>query len=196
MYEDGDIDYFIITKSGRLWINRLMLTAFKKVFLLNSKKYFCINYFITEDRLEIPKQNMFTAIEIATLMPFKGNGTFDAFFAQNNWVLEYFPNFNIYNTGELKKYPNWLPKRIAEWTLGGKLGDWLDDSFMNLIRKVKERKFKKQAGASYDVAFKSDKNVSKHHPENRQQKVPKLLKDKIQLFETTYGVKFNLTSKG
>src|ERR1700744_2938750 len=36
MEPDGDIDYFIITKSERLWLCRSFLIAFKKVFLFNS----------------------------------------------------------------------------------------------------------------------------------------------------------------
>ena len=34
MAEDGDIDYFIITKPGRLWVTRTFLVLFKKIFLL------------------------------------------------------------------------------------------------------------------------------------------------------------------
>ena len=45
--EDGDVDYFIITSHKRLWIARTLLVLYKKVFLLNSKKYFCVNYFIS-----------------------------------------------------------------------------------------------------------------------------------------------------
>ncbi|MBC7865770.1 MAG: hypothetical protein IAF38_22545, partial [Bacteroidia bacterium] len=44
--KDADVDFFIITKSGRLWICRTFLIAFKKIFLFNSKKYFCVNYFV------------------------------------------------------------------------------------------------------------------------------------------------------
>src|SRR5690606_20772121 len=53
MTADSDVDYFIITKPGRLWLARTLLVVFKKIFLLNSRKFFCVNYFIDENHLEI-----------------------------------------------------------------------------------------------------------------------------------------------
>ena len=41
--EDGDIDFFIITKPKYLWLARTFLIIYKKIFLLNSKKYFCVS---------------------------------------------------------------------------------------------------------------------------------------------------------
>jgi len=58
--KEADIDYFIITKQNRLWLSRFLLVLFKKIFLLNSYKYFCINYFISEDNLEIEEKNIYT----------------------------------------------------------------------------------------------------------------------------------------
>ncbi|HZV13653.1 MAG TPA: hypothetical protein VFA55_10605, partial [Candidatus Kapabacteria bacterium] len=54
----GDIDWFIITAPGRLWICKAALTLFRRVFLLNDRTYFCTNYFISEDALEIPDKNV------------------------------------------------------------------------------------------------------------------------------------------
>ena len=191
MYPDGDIDYFIITKRNRLWINRMLLTLFKKVFLLNSKKYFCINYFVTEDNLKIKSKNIFTAVEIDSLLPLQGKEQFEKFFVQNKWVDHYFPNRegkNLHQATAIEYRSNWV-KFGMEKFLNGKLGDWMDDFFMNVIRKAKEQKFK--SNKSFEIAFKSDKNVSKHHPENRQQKVPILLADKIMGFEKEMGVKLS-----
>ena len=48
---DSDIDFFIITQHNRLWICRTLLMVYKKIFLLNSRKYFCPNYFISSEQL-------------------------------------------------------------------------------------------------------------------------------------------------
>ena len=66
---DSDIDFFIITQHNRLWICRTLLMVYKKIFLLNSRKYFCPNYFISSEQLEIIEQNRFTATELKTLIP-------------------------------------------------------------------------------------------------------------------------------
>ena len=42
MGQDADLDFFIITKPNRLWIARTLLILYKKIFLLNSRKYFCL----------------------------------------------------------------------------------------------------------------------------------------------------------
>ena len=41
--KDSDLDFMVITKKDRLWISKTLLMLFKKIFLLNSYKYFCIN---------------------------------------------------------------------------------------------------------------------------------------------------------
>ncbi|MCB9169832.1 MAG: hypothetical protein H6594_05695 [Flavobacteriales bacterium] len=84
---DGDIDYFVITRPGRLWIARTLLVLFKKVFLLNSRRYFCVNYFVDEDHLTIEDRNRFTATELVTLIPTNGKAACAAFFAANDWGL-------------------------------------------------------------------------------------------------------------
>ncbi|WP_201297583.1 nucleotidyltransferase domain-containing protein, partial [Flavobacterium sp. 9AF] len=58
--KNSDVDYFIITKPNHLWTCRTFLVLFKKIFLLNSKKYFCMNYFISSAYLEIEEKNIFT----------------------------------------------------------------------------------------------------------------------------------------
>lgn len=68
----SDIDFFVITKPGKLWVTRTLLMLYKKIFLLNSRKYFCINYFMSSSNLEVEEKNRFTATEIKTLIPLQG----------------------------------------------------------------------------------------------------------------------------
>ena len=53
MKADSDIDFFLITEPGRLWLARTLLVVFKKIFLFNSHKYFCVNYFVDTKHLEV-----------------------------------------------------------------------------------------------------------------------------------------------
>ena len=48
---ESDIDFFVITEPNKLWLCRTFLMLYKKIFLLNSRKYFCINYFISTSQL-------------------------------------------------------------------------------------------------------------------------------------------------
>jgi len=93
MEENSDIDYFVITHPNRVWFSRLALMLFKKIFLLNSRKNFCINYFVDSENLEIKEKNIFTATEIVTLLPTFGKNIYDEFYEKNFWVKEFYPNF-------------------------------------------------------------------------------------------------------
>ena len=187
--KDDDIDYFIITKNNRLWSARTFLVVFKKIFLLNSKKYFCINYFMTEENLTIPEKNRFTATECVTLKPMFGKNIFQKLIDTNGWVLDYFPNFKNTKDEEVLKIPFF--KKLLENLLDGKFGDFLERNFMKITQKHQEKKFKKKLKKhEFDLAFKGDENSSKHHPQNHQLKTIALLNKKIKVFNKKFG--FNI----
>src|SRR6201985_1615061 len=76
--DESDIDLFIITAKNRLWIARTIMHLFKKLsFLVNKEHFFCMNYFIDEQGLEIVEKNIYTATEIVTLIPLEGDLTFE-----------------------------------------------------------------------------------------------------------------------
>ena len=65
---------------------------FKKLtFITGHQHYFCMNYYIDEEAMLIGSQNIFTAIEIGTLLPVAGKDTLDNFFRINNWSRQFFP---------------------------------------------------------------------------------------------------------
>ena len=170
--DDGDIDFFIITSPKRLWIARTFLILYKKLFLLNSRKYFCVNYFISSNALEIEEKNIFTATELTTLLPMFGNGSFHKFYDKNKWVESYLPNKTV--TDGLSKL-NLVKKptvtKITEYFLDSKMGDWLDAVFLRITYHKWKIKFNHLEERQFNVAMKSTKNISKHHPLNFQRKV-------------------------
>ncbi len=187
--DDGDIDFFIITSPGRLWIARTLLVLYKKIFLLNSRKYFCVNYFIASNSLEIEEKNRFTATELVTLMPMYGNGSFHEFYKQNSWAFQWMPNMNF--THQLKtlsetKKP--VITRLTEKLLNTKMGDSLDKLFLRITYKRWKQKFNKMDERQFNVALKSTQNVSKHHPLNFQKQVISRLNQKYEEYQHKYNI--------
>ena len=90
----SDVDFFILTEPGRLWICRTLLILFKKLFLLNSKKFFCLNFFASTDNLMQQGQNIYVAAEVARLKMMYNEGLFTKFMEANEWIREYFPNYD------------------------------------------------------------------------------------------------------
>jgi hypothetical protein len=93
--EEGDIDFVIITAENRLWISRTLLILFKKIVLLNSRRYFCLNHFVSEKQLKFGLRNIYSAIEIATLKPLVNIDLFEQYMEANSWLSAYLPNWRV-----------------------------------------------------------------------------------------------------
>ena len=171
MPADGDIDYFLITEPGRLWLARTLLVLFKKLFLLDSHKYFCVNYFIDTEHLEIEDKNLFTATETLTLLPLYGQEWFERFSAANGWAQTYLPNYPWRRDEAALPHRRGFLKRCLEGLLNGRLGAWLDTRVMRLTVAYWRRKFRQFDQRTFDHALRSRRYVSKHHPLNFQRKV-------------------------
>jgi len=180
MEKDADIDYFVITHPNRVWFSRLILMIFKKIFLFNSKKIFCINYFVDTEHLEIEEKNIFTATEIVTLLPTFGANTYEEFYNKNLWIKQFYPNYPKRETNNILDRKNGIIKSLLEIILGNKLGDKLDDFAMALFERFNKTKYKDYNKEDFKLAFKSSKNESKHHPKFFQRKVLQEYDHKIQ----------------
>ncbi|AXG69452.1 hypothetical protein KORDIASMS9_01674 [Kordia sp. SMS9] len=188
--DEGDFDFFIITKPNRLWIARTLLVLYKKVFLLNSKKYFCVNYFISTDQLEISEQNLFTATEIATLIPLYGKDTFEDFIAANSWATPYFPNKPTAKTSTIRETEKGSFSKLLQRVFNGAVGLKLDHYLQKLTMKKWMKKFKHLAQEDFDIAMKSTRHVSKHHPQNYQNKVTTRLRERYNEVVEQYDLKY------
>lgn len=181
--EDGDIDYFIITEVNRLWLCRTLLVLFKKIFLFNSHKYFCVNYFIDQIHLEIEEQNVYTAVEVATLLPTYNAPLFEKFQAHNPWVQSYFPNITT-NTPTYIDAPLFPRlKKAIEWLFSGRLGDKLDDWLLKRTFQHWQEKFSDFDPDQFGIALKSKKHTSKHHPNNFQKRVLDAYTEKVKSWQ-------------
>jgi hypothetical protein len=181
--EKGDVDYFIIASPRRVWLCRTLLIAFKKIFLLNSRKYFCVNYFIDSSSLTIPDQNIFTATEIATLLPVNESELKNRFFSGNGWIKNIYPNHNGSADALIKEnisrpvFVGWMEKLCK-----GNAGELLDNFCFRQTLRRWQKKFPHFREQEFDLNMRSYKNVSKHHPQGNQQKVLNALEERMARF--------------
>lgn len=180
-----DVDYFIITSPNRLWVCRTLLILFKKVFLLNSRKYFCLNYFIDTDNLEIEEKNIFTATEVCFLKPVVNDALYHDFIRSNNWVKQYYAQTPVFDGVHLVPKKEGVLKKWGEKLLGGKLGESMDIWAMKRTLKFWKNKFPEIKTTDFEINFKSGRSISKHHPSGFQKKVVEALETKIREFEMT-----------
>jgi hypothetical protein len=178
MGDDGDIDYFIVTSPGRLWVARTLLIFYKKVFLLNSRKYFCINYVVDENSLAIEHQNRFTAMELVTLLPMVNAPLYEEMISKNHWLRTYYNTITQKFLQPVAVKRSWFQK-LAEPFLNTKIGDVLDDFFMKLTLSRWKSKFGNMSEQDFNVALQTSKTVSKHHPSNFQKKVLQGFEDRM-----------------
>jgi hypothetical protein len=184
---NSDIDFFVITRPGKLWVARTLLMLYKKIFLLNSRKYFCINYFMSSSSLEIEEKNRFTATEIRTLIPIQGKETLEAFYAKNQWVSSLFGPYEP----ELDAVPDIrkpLLSRAIEALLSNRFGHSVDHAFQSLTVGFWRRKFRHMETQDFRIALKSTDAVSKHHPRNFQKKVIAALNEKYDELNLKHNI--------
>jgi hypothetical protein len=172
--ENDDIDYFIITKTNRLWIARTLMHLLKKISFIGNKQHlYCMNYFIDEEAMEISEKNVFTATELFTLLPVCGNGTMDKFFKTNAWVNTYYPNY-LPKTETHKTCSRDSKLKLAiEYLLDNKFGNWLDDYCMKLtIKRWNKKEQQQKVNAKGNrMGLSTGKHFAKPNPVFFQQKI-------------------------
>jgi hypothetical protein len=186
MSRDDDIDYFIITSPGRLWIARTMLIVFKKLFLFNSYKNFCINYFIDSNHLNIKEQNRFTATEIVFLVPMYNLGLYHDFLLANQWIRLYYPVFR-----QKEHYVgNYSPliKKWLEYAIDVFWGNTLESFLYKTSSKYIKQKFQYMSPDVFSVCFSMLRHELRYFPKFSNSLISDRFLDRIQSFEIETGM--------
>jgi hypothetical protein len=167
-HRSSDIDYFIVTSPDRMWIARTLLIFFKKIFLLNQKKYFCINYFRTNDNILFDRRNDFyLAVELVTLRPIYNPAVYRDILANNSWLSEFFPNYPINRnvTGEAIEQKQSNIQYILEKMLSVINLDSLDTRLMRFMKDVWRRRYPHLNEQEREERFITRRSESSAFPE-------------------------------
>ena len=191
--KESDLDFMVITKKNRLWITRTLLMLFKKIFLFNSYKYFCINYFITEDSMEIEDKNIFTATEVATVKSVYNTEMIKKFLESNKWVNDFFPNYNccdpvLHTAGYKVNDRSSYIQKLIELVFAGRAGDCINRIFKNVYLRHWLKKYSDMNAEVRDRRFRSTDNVAKTHPEDMQSFILDKYREKLSQFNLQFNV--------
>jgi hypothetical protein len=145
---EADVDYLIVTAPGRLWLCRALVIGLVRRAARRGIAL-CPNYLLAESALELRQRDLYTAWELAQMVPIAGLDTYRHLRRQNRWASTFLPNaqgrpLDPGPGGNGAGPPNRSRlSRVAEGILGSPAGGWLEGWEMN--RKV--RRFTREAAA-------------------------------------------------
>ncbi len=133
--ELSDLDIFVVTKNGRIWLTTaLMLLTFE---ILGSRRLprhklrrqMCANHFITDKSLQMKNKSIFTAQLFSQLLPIyvADKSLLNRFENENKWVKKYVNIFDLRNKKLEKNIKKSLISKSAEFVLSGIIGRVLND---------------------------------------------------------------------
>lgn len=126
--DDDDLDYILVTASGRVWIARAFAILLVRLGRLRGVEI-CPNFVLAESALTQTKRDIFMAHEVVQIVPLYGHDLYQKFRVANGWVKDHLANAEkpFYDEAEIRLHGLQASiKRLLEMLLGGLLGDRLE----------------------------------------------------------------------
>lgn len=174
---DADIDYFIVTEPGRLWLCRAAVIAVVRLAARRGVTL-CPNYFLSERALALTERDLFTAHELAQMVPLAGLATYDRTRGANGWTATFLPNATgapraLGPTDRRGGGGQQLAESIGRTPPGAWIERW------EMRRKV--RKFRRRSHADTEASFSTD--WCKGHFEGHGRRVMAAFADRLRALE-------------
>lgn len=91
--ESGDdIDYFVVTEPGRVWLARFLIVQWVVKRADRQGIEVCPNYLISSEALTLEERDLFHAHELVQMVPIHGLEIYRELRAANQWALRFLPN--------------------------------------------------------------------------------------------------------
>ncbi|WP_375175186.1 hypothetical protein [Pseudooceanicola sp.] len=91
-YDGSDIDLLCVTSPGLMWQSRAFLLVAQRLDAMTRKRRICLNFFMSTDAMRFDNRCMYTAQELAQMVPLYGREVYDSMRAENAWSADFLPN--------------------------------------------------------------------------------------------------------
>lgn len=184
---ESDIDLFIVTKRGKLFLARTLVTILFS--LLGVRRHgnkiagrFCLSFFVSEDALNLQTihnspHDVYLPYWMLSLKPLYGQRTYKQFIAANTWFHDYFPG-RIFTEDALFWKQNIFFRAIArmkELILNVGIGTLLENSIKKMQMK-RHHKNLKHLGPEASVVV-NEKMLKFHNVDRRNEFTERFLKN-------------------
>jgi len=156
----ADIDYLLVTGNDRLWICRAMTILVVRLAARRDLSL-CPNYFLSERALVFDERNLYTAHEMAQMVPLSGLDVYRKMRALNRWTARWLPNaMNAPPGPGIDPAPaastdgrlTGLAEQLLRSRVGGRLERWEMQRKIEKFGKISDGRYKGRA----EVAFSTD----------------------------------------
>jgi hypothetical protein len=152
--KNADFDYMLVTAHGRVWTARAFALLFNR-FVKRMGHTLCPNLIVSENALEWPLHDLYSARELYQMIPITGKKVCRNLIETNTWAKGFLPNafmeFHSLPSGELQEQAPAL-QTAFEWLLRGKLGERFER--WEMTRKI--ARFSQQDGFGEETIFTAE----------------------------------------
>jgi hypothetical protein len=149
--QQPDIDLLVVTAPGRVWIARRLIVGLVRLAHLR-RDDLCPNYIISRDNLTLDQRDLFTAHELAQMIPLYGLNLYETMLAQNSWATAYLPAAFSDARRNVRGCQSGILRKGIERVLGLRVFDGWERWEMRRLRQ----KLRPQIGESAEVICSPD----------------------------------------
>lgn len=121
-----DLDFLIVAQRGRVWLARGLVILIVRL-AHRAGIELCPNYVLAEHALQLGEPSLYTAHELAQIVPLYGGNTYQRLLDNNRWMADFLPNASPRRNAAREISPQALQRqRILERLLTRRLGDALE----------------------------------------------------------------------
>lgn len=137
----SDWDLFIVIKHGKIWTGRTLVTLL--LHLIGKRRYgrkitdrACLNFFVTDESLEVMTKDLYSANEYMFLFPIFGADTFVRFQIKNHWIKGMKPHYELDEMPSIKTLVDGFWSRNIR-KIGERIFDskWIESWLRNFEKK-------------------------------------------------------------